>query len=626
MRPMWQDAALLALVVGAVYANSMAGSFHYDDFHSLVLNPHIRSLEKLPGFFVDPGLFSVDAEKAMYRPLLLVSYALNYAWGGYGVAGYHAFNIAVHLLCALLIWRLAAEWGRGAAVCAGLVFALHPVASEPVNYISSRSESLAVAFVLAALVLERRRDLAGRWGGPLCFAAALLVKSMAIVLPGLLVIRSWWLDRDRVEIRRLVPYVGVAALYLLIMVGNRFLGDSLAKAPRGLVSQLSTQCKGLIYYAKTLMMPVGLSVEPQFSVAAGPWSGPVLASVALVASGVYCAASAGRGRFFLAWALLGLVPTLLVPLNVLVNEHRLYLPLAGLALGVGAWWRVAGRASLRWPGLACLVIWGGLVVQRNDQWRDESSRWQAAAATSPHMARVHVHLGNAQRDGGRLAEARQAYARALELDAANRSARTNLANLYFEAAQIDSARRLHYLDFAARQYEEILAHDPEYREALNNLGSARMALGDYTEAQRVWQRAISLHPNHAEAHFNMGLLQLRMGRPEAAIPHFDRALALGEDAEIHRERGHALVGLQRLPEAALSYRNAARLAPGDIASRYNRAEVLLVLGESDLARGRQQEGLARWGEAERALLEVLHLAPGHARARIKLEQLRGRLQ
>ena len=77
MRPMWQDAALLALVVGAVYANSMAGSFHYDDFHSLVLNPHIRSLEKLPGFFVDPGLFSVDPEKAMYRPLLLVSYALN---------------------------------------------------------------------------------------------------------------------------------------------------------------------------------------------------------------------------------------------------------------------------------------------------------------------------------------------------------------------------------------------------------------------------------------------------------------------------------------------------------------------------------------------------------------------
>ena len=116
MRPIWQDAALLALVVGAVYANSMAGSFHYDDFHSLVLNSHIRSLEKLPGFFVDPGLFSVDAEKSMYRPLLLVSYALNYAWGGYGGGGYQAFNIAVHLLCALLIWRLAAEWGGGGAV------------------------------------------------------------------------------------------------------------------------------------------------------------------------------------------------------------------------------------------------------------------------------------------------------------------------------------------------------------------------------------------------------------------------------------------------------------------------------------------------------------------------------
>ena len=98
MRPMWEDAALLALVVGAVYANSMAGSFHYDDFHSLVLNPHIRSLEKLPGFFVDPGLFSVDAEKSMYRPLLLVSYALNYAWAAMG------WPVSTRLISPCICW------------------------------------------------------------------------------------------------------------------------------------------------------------------------------------------------------------------------------------------------------------------------------------------------------------------------------------------------------------------------------------------------------------------------------------------------------------------------------------------------------------------------------------------
>ena len=624
-RPNWQDAAVLALVVGAVYANSMSGSFHYDDFHSLVLNPHIRLLENMPTFFVDPSMFSVDAEKAMYRPLLLVSYALNYAWGGYEVASYHVFNIVVHMLCVFFIWRLAAEWSRGAALCAGLVFALHPVATEPVNYISSRSESMAVAFMLAALVLDRRCDLVGRLGGPLCFAAALLVKSMAVVLPGLLVLRVWWLDRERLDLRHLLPYLGVASVYMMVIVTNRFLGDSLAKAPRGLFSQLLTQCKGLIYYVKTLVVPVGLSVEPQFAVASSLWSGPVVASAAFVSSGVYCAVRAGRGRFYLGWALMALAPTLIIPLNVLVNEHRLYLPLAGLALGVGAWWGIRGHARLLWPGVACLVLWAGLAFQRNGQWRDESSLWQAAAATSPQMPRVHVHLGNAQRDKGRSAEARQAYARALELDAANRSARTNLANLYFESAATDSARRTEYLSFAARQYEEVLAHDPDYREALNNLGSARMALGDYTGAQRVWQRATSLHPNHAEAHFNMGLLQMRRGRPEVAISHFDHALGLGEDAEIHRERGHALVGLQRLPEAVRSYRNAARLAPGDISSRYNMAEVLLVLGESDLAQSRNQEGLARWREAERALREVLSLSPGHARARNRLERLRERL-
>ena len=103
MRPMWQDAALLALVVGAVYANSMAGSFHYDDFHSLVLNPHIRSLANIPAFFSEPTLFSANPDNAMYRPLLLASFALNYALSGYEVWSYHLLSLALHLGCAYLV-------------------------------------------------------------------------------------------------------------------------------------------------------------------------------------------------------------------------------------------------------------------------------------------------------------------------------------------------------------------------------------------------------------------------------------------------------------------------------------------------------------------------------------------
>ena len=102
----WTGAGALLLVCLLGYANSLSGSFHYDDFHSIVDNPHIRTLRNAPAFFIDPLMFSGDPDKKMYRPLVLLSYAGNYALGGYEVRGYHLVNILLHLGCSLLVWRL----------------------------------------------------------------------------------------------------------------------------------------------------------------------------------------------------------------------------------------------------------------------------------------------------------------------------------------------------------------------------------------------------------------------------------------------------------------------------------------------------------------------------------------
>jgi len=94
-RQRWQ-AVVLTIVVCAAYANSLQGSFQYDDFHSIVRNSSLRDLGNLPAFFTDPETFSGDADKAMYRPVLLASLALNHALHGYKVEGYHAVNVMLH--------------------------------------------------------------------------------------------------------------------------------------------------------------------------------------------------------------------------------------------------------------------------------------------------------------------------------------------------------------------------------------------------------------------------------------------------------------------------------------------------------------------------------------------------
>ena len=139
--PPFLGAALLPLLLLLVYAGSFDNAFHYDDIHSLVENPHIRSLANIPAFFHQPELFSEDPKGAMFRPLVLTSYALNYALGEYRVEGYHLFNLLLHLANSLLVYLILNKWWGSPmkAFAGGALFALHPINCESVNYICSRS-------------------------------------------------------------------------------------------------------------------------------------------------------------------------------------------------------------------------------------------------------------------------------------------------------------------------------------------------------------------------------------------------------------------------------------------------------------------------------------------------------
>ena len=93
--------SLLIVVIGSiVYSNSIYNGFHYDDIHSIVENFHIRDIDNWASFFVSTEFFSVDINKSMYRPVLLLTYCINYVLGGYDVTGYHIFNI-LFLYCLL---------------------------------------------------------------------------------------------------------------------------------------------------------------------------------------------------------------------------------------------------------------------------------------------------------------------------------------------------------------------------------------------------------------------------------------------------------------------------------------------------------------------------------------------
>ncbi len=169
-------ACVVGLIAVVPYAGSLDSGFHYDDFHSIVYNPHIRSLDEWPTFFTDARTFSEDPQQAMYRPVLVLSYALNHAVSGGGATGYRVVNLLLHGFNAALLLLLCRglRWRAGMVLLTALWFALTPLNAEAVLYVSARSDLLMGTLVLCACLAYRRcSDGVGRQvGAPAAASAA----------------------------------------------------------------------------------------------------------------------------------------------------------------------------------------------------------------------------------------------------------------------------------------------------------------------------------------------------------------------------------------------------------------------------------------------------------------------
>ena len=222
----WLCASVLLLGL-LTHLNSLGGSFHYDDAHSIVENPHVRRLAEIPGYFIDPATFSSEPTMAMYRPVVLTTYVLTYALCGYLAWPYLLFNVVVHALVACLVFLLVEQkMGRATlAWWAGALFAVHPLHTQVANYISSRSESLAVLGVFAAVYWVGRGD---RGRGLVAYALALLSKAVAVVGAPFFILWS----QERPPRRVWIPFAGLTGGYLSLIVANQFLTRSLAQDVR----------------------------------------------------------------------------------------------------------------------------------------------------------------------------------------------------------------------------------------------------------------------------------------------------------------------------------------------------------------------------------------------------------
>ncbi len=572
--------AVLALAAAAAYTNTFRVPFLFDDEPAIQENASIRNAADLGRVLSPPG----GGNPVAGRPLVNLTFALNHAADGLEVRGYHAVNLLVHIGAGLLLFGIVRrtcardgmpEWMRDRALPAGfftaLFWLLHPLQTEAVTYLVQRTESLAgLLYLLALYGFIRGSDGSpgGRgWLGLAVAACWLGMAAKETMATAPLVV--WLYDRTfvagsfRDTWARRGFYAGLAASWLLLAMlmlgtggrGGTAVWDEQATAWRSLL----TQARAIAGYLRLAFWPDALvfdygdfpgdmawdfsAVWPQFLLVAG------LAVATIVALWRWPRIGFLGASFFLILA----PSSSFIPIvTQLRAEHRMYLPLAAVIIGVVlALGRLARRDALI-VGVGLALALGVTTFARNGVYQSALGLWADTVLKHPGNARAHHNHGLELFRAGDGTGAILEYKRALALEPKYFDAHLNLAQILMK--QGDSAEGLIHLNAAA-------ALQPRTSNDCNNMSHLFFQIGDLDRARDYLELALRHDPENFEAWNNMGSVLVAQGRPEDSLPFFRQSIALRVDPRTYCNLGDALLKLGRKEEARASFSEARKIDP-----------------------------------------------------------------
>ncbi len=527
-------AGIIFVLALLAYSNSFGTGFHFDDYHQIVNNQHIRQLGNIPSFFRDASAASYELGQKGYRPLLLASFAINYAVNYYWGPGYHEINFLLHLLNSFLVFLVAGAVFRAGgrerafmpAMIAASFFALHPVQTSAVTYVSGRSALLASFFCLASFlcfVLFRssekgRRRLFLAFFAAALFFAGLLSKETAICLPALFFVYDILFilpgtEKDGRYNIFLYYIVLVAAAALYLVIRNIVLGyAAVGQVPISVHDYLLSEAKAFLLYLRLMLLPFNQNADYNMPLATSA-NLDVLISVVLVISLAGLLLKARKknpaGAFFGLWFLMALAPeSSIFPILDVAVEYRLYFPAVGFMAAMVSFLPerlYCYRKLTAGAAAAIVLLLGILTFNRDAVWATDVSLWSDVAAKSPDSIRAHDNLGTALLNKRDYDAAIEEFRRAIPEGPGKDTAHVyvNLGLLYENTSRPDEA---------AECYRKAIDADPDLMEARENLGALYNMSGRYAEAAAVLEEAVRRDPGYVWAHYNLAESYKRLGR------------------------------------------------------------------------------------------------------------------
>jgi len=624
---------ILILAVVLAYQPMWRAGFIWDDQVYIVNNPYVKGVSGLKAIWTTSA--------ADISPLTFTTFWLEHALWGSAPIPYHIVNVLLHGVCAVVLWRVLLRLEVPGAWLGAALWALHPVLAESVAWITETKNTqsglcflLSILFFLKGLKGRGPEKPSGRgWNQAfsLIFAAlAMASKSSAVILPIVLCLCAWWMERrwSWQNLVRLGPMFLMSLATAAVSMWTQKLqlaGGSDSQWVRTWPQRLVTAGDAVWFYLGKLVWPHPLITGyPRWQIDGGRWTAylPLLAVIVVLFIFWRNRETWSRPWFFVfAYFLAALLPILGLVDNYifrysLVFDHFQYLASMGpLAL--------AGAAMARWAdlvlpdrrrlqailGAGVLLLFGLLSWQRAQAFQSEETLWTDTLSSVPNSWMAHSGLGAAFLNGDRDDEAIVQLQAALVINPRDVRSHCNLGHALYKKGRVDEALaqyavtltmnpnypKAHYNlgaallkmgreDEAIAQFQAALEIDPDDAEAHYNLGLALLQKREIDEALAEFQRALVSNPGYAEAHYNLGLVLFRAGRMDEGIVQLQKALEIKPGyADAHNNLGNALLQEGRLDEAISQYQSTLEIDPKDAQAHYNLGNALCKRGRLDEA-------------------------------------------
>ncbi len=558
---------VLILISLVVYSNTLKNEFTFDDNEIIEKNFYFKNIPAYKWLLNDN--YFLYSKELSYRPIVTISYLINYYLFQLKPFGYHLTNLLLHICVVLVIYLffIKITCNNDLAFITALIYSVHTISAEAVNSIGFREDILCALFFMIAFYSYINYSSTYK-PIPLLISSvsiflSLMSKEMGVTFFALIIVYDILFKKTSFDsqtiIRKYLPFLIIFIIYFLIRFV--FLKNPLKWEPippemhstKRFFLIPETFCR----YIFLLIFPIRLSAihtytvnDYIFHISFIPY---LIILIGIVFISLYIKKYNPLLSFGLIFYLVSLLPVLnLIPITHTMAERYLYLPNIGFCFFLANLIFLIKNSKIRKILLLIILIFFSLLTyNRNKIWRDNESLWTATVKASPNSYRAHNGLGLVYYNSGELNKAQNEFETAIKLQPFYEEAYVNLGLAYMDKNELEKAisvftrgiklnpnNPLFHLNLgityakanmsiqAIDSFKKAAKLQPENPTIYNNWGLLYAGIGMRKEAIAMFKKAISLDSKYADAHFNLGTAYALDKRFKDAVKEYEITLKL----------------------------------------------------------------------------------------------------